>query len=300
MKNKKGFTLLEVLTAISVIAIISGPLLYLFVTSTRVGRTSYDTDKANTVAVALVEEIKASPGSWQSKGYLKDEEGKYTKYHYFDSDWAPTAEAYASYRAVITVEEVPAGGGAGTSPYLPQMGLSSGIRYIEFLCKRERTGVTYQLSCQVTESGGKYRYTIGAGIVDPSSPVVSPIPDPVLCARPNMSGSYSTYVGIESDLPLRSIPIVVLSEDGNPVNIQFGSNNTTSAELALFIYGDPAGEYVTISDSPFVMESGVLSVTYMQAPAETLENNKVNVSVAVERMDGSEIAAYTSLVYLPA
>jgi len=48
------------------------------------------------------------------------------------------------------------------------------------------------------------------------------------------------------------------------------------------------------------MVSGVLSITYMQSHAETLENNKVNVSVAVERMDGSAIATYTSLVYLPA
>ena len=96
------------------------------------------------------------------------------------------------------------------------------------------------------------------------------------------------------------IPIVVLSEDGNPVYVKFGSDNTTSAELSLFVYGDPLGEYVTISDSPSDMVSGFLSVTYMQAPPESLENNKVNVSVAVERMDGSEIAAYTSLVYLPA
>jgi prepilin-type N-terminal cleavage/methylation domain-containing protein len=290
LKNKKGFTLLEVLTAISVIAIISGPLLYLFVTSTRVGRNSYDTDKANTVAVALVEEVKASPGGWQSKGYLKEDDGEFTKYHYYDNNWEPTAEAYATFRAKTTVLEVPADGGTGggTSPYLPQMSVSNGIRYIEFLCKRERMGATYQLTCQVTESGGKYVYTIGTDMGDP-----------VLHARPN-GIEYTSSVKIESDLPIRSIPIVVLSQDGDPVHIKFGSDNTTSSELSLFVYWDPGGEYVTISDSPSDMVSGVLSITYMQSHAETLENNKVNVSVAVERMDGSAIATYTSLVYLPA
>ena len=190
LKNKKGFTLLEVLTAISVIAIISGPLLYLFVTSTRVGRNSYDTDKANTVAVALVEEVKASPGGWQSKGYLKDEDGKYIKYDYFDNNWEPTAEAYASFRAVTTVEEVPAGGAGGaTSPYLPQMSLSDGTRYIEFICRRESVDITYKLICRMEESGGKYNYTISTNTGFN-----------VLRLRPT-GAIYAPSVTLQSDLP---------------------------------------------------------------------------------------------------
>ena len=289
LNNRKGFTLLEVLTAISVIAIIAGPLLYLFVTSTRVGRHSYDTDKANTIAVGLVEDIKASPGGWVSKGYLLEEaEGVYVKNVYYDIDWEPTDEANASFRARIAISEAASsGGGGGAEPYLPQMNLSDGTRYIELTLPESPSG-TYVLKCVEAAGGGSTSYTI---TTDQSHPIF----------RPRPGGSeLKPSVTIESAQPLRVIPVVILLREDAPAYVKFGSENLTGVELALFVYGDPEGKYVTISDSTEYLRSGILSITYMKTPADTLETNKVNVTVAVERMDGTPIAAYTSLVYVPA
>lgn len=289
MKNRKGFTLLEVLTAISVIAIIAGPLLYLFVTSTRVGRHSYDTDKANTIAVALVEDIKASPGGWVSKGYLLEEaEGVYVKSVYYDIDWEIAEEAGASFRARITVSEAASSGeGGGAAPYLPQMSLPDGTRYIELALPESPSG-TYVLKCIETAGSGGTSYTV---TTDQGHAIFRPRPG---------KAELSPGVTIKPDQPLRVIPIVVLSREDAPAYVKFGSENLTGVELALFVYGDPEGKYVTISDSTADLRSGILSVTYMKTPADTLESNKVNVTVAVERMDGTVIATCTSLVYVPA
>lgn len=112
--SRKGSTLMEVLTAIAIVAIISGPLLYLFVTSARIGRHSYDLDKASTLSVDLIEKIKANPGNWTDKGYtsLARVDGhstalhKYTKSYYYDINWSSedVTENQAAFRADVSLE----------------------------------------------------------------------------------------------------------------------------------------------------------------------------------------------------
>lgn len=60
---KQGFTLVEVVVAFAVLAIISGTLLQIFVTATMVNQNAYEIDKANALAIEAIEKFKAAPGA---------------------------------------------------------------------------------------------------------------------------------------------------------------------------------------------------------------------------------------------
>ncbi len=169
MRNRKGFTLLEVLTAIAVVAIISGPLLYTFVTSTKVGRHSYDSDKANALSVELVETVKAAAGDFGGYAYSYTySEGKYwhnyEKTSYYGADWTPNVpQSEAIYRAALTVKGEDTGSGVYMS-YVPELVDTAGNSY--------RIEVDYTLlstgDCGITMDslpGDLYRVSASAGIL---------------------------------------------------------------------------------------------------------------------------------------
>ncbi|MDP4093534.1 MAG: prepilin-type N-terminal cleavage/methylation domain-containing protein [Bacillota bacterium] len=60
-KNNKGFTLIEVITAIAIVAIVSGSLLEMFVLPAKMNSKADAADKANTMAVKTAEYFKADP-----------------------------------------------------------------------------------------------------------------------------------------------------------------------------------------------------------------------------------------------
>ena len=60
-KQNKGFTLVEVLVAITVLAIIVAPLLHAFVTASRTNAKAKQLMKATTLAQNVMEELKANP-----------------------------------------------------------------------------------------------------------------------------------------------------------------------------------------------------------------------------------------------
>lgn len=63
-KEEKGFTLVEVIVALAVVAIVSTSLFRLFVTAGYVNREAELTDLAHTIAVGQVESFKADPESY--------------------------------------------------------------------------------------------------------------------------------------------------------------------------------------------------------------------------------------------
>lgn len=60
-QNNKGFSLIELIVAVAIIALVVGPILHAFYTSARVNRTSKDILKATTVAQNIMEDIKGTP-----------------------------------------------------------------------------------------------------------------------------------------------------------------------------------------------------------------------------------------------
>ncbi len=74
-KSNRGFTLIEVVVAFAVLAIISGTLLQIFVTATQVNQNAFEIDKASAIAVEAIERFKSVPGL-PSETYI-----------YYDQSW---------------------------------------------------------------------------------------------------------------------------------------------------------------------------------------------------------------------
>ncbi len=109
-KNRDGFTLVEVIAAFAVLAIVGGVLLQLFVVAARTNRMAYDTDKANVLAVEASEMFKANPGleNLESHPFFQNEETvtegtKYTTW--FDNSWNTAAEASARYKMELVTHD---------------------------------------------------------------------------------------------------------------------------------------------------------------------------------------------------
>ena len=60
-KQDKGFTLVEVMVALAVVALVSTPLLQMFVTTSYVNKEAQVTDRLNVIAVQKAETFKADP-----------------------------------------------------------------------------------------------------------------------------------------------------------------------------------------------------------------------------------------------
>lgn len=287
---------MEVLLAIAIVAIIAGPLLQTFVTSTAVGRRSYDTDKANTVSVKTVEEIKGTPSSIDTSRYSYNEVydsslGKYvhtyTRTQYYDRDWNGPYDTdlggTCPFRQVITArgEEDAASDLDGLS-YIPELVAASGAR----------TGQNYRLEVDygsmtsnsylitVTKDGTQYTVSTSEGILKSTLTGVS---------------------GFSQSIPLEDcisgvIPIVVDVGD-SPMNyVTFTVDNRTGKELGLYIYGDYYNDphYITAT-----LTSGVMTVNYMKVSSATLSYDKLDLNVKVYRQsDGVKITDYTTLLYL--
>jgi prepilin-type N-terminal cleavage/methylation domain-containing protein len=92
--NRRGFTLVEMIIAIGVIAIFSGLVLQLFITAKNLNKVSGDLDRSTSVAVSVIETFKMSPdpesffrNDFFSESDLTPVNGKLTAVTYFDGQW---------------------------------------------------------------------------------------------------------------------------------------------------------------------------------------------------------------------
>lgn len=291
---------MEVLLAIAIVAIIAGPLLQTFVTSTAVGRRSYDTDKANTVSVRTVEEIKGAPSSINTSGYSYDESydsslGKYihtfTRTQYYDTNWNGPYDTdlggTCPFREVITAQgEEDAASDLDGLSYIPELVAASGQNYRLEVDYGSMTSNSYLIT--VTKDDTQYTVGTSEGIL-----------------KSTLTGAS----GFSQSIPLEDcisgvLPIVVLVGDvedvGNPPTKSFTVDNRTGKELGLYIYGDYRDpdnndpHYVTAT-----LTSGVMTVNYMKVSSATLSYDKLDLNVTVYReSDGVRITDYTTLLYL--
>ena len=279
MRNQKGFTLLEVMVGIAVIAIVSGPLLQMFITSNHVGRRSYEIDKANTVAVATVEEIKENPQA-QLALFTPGLPGEYTKSAYYDNNFVPCAQAQGVFRSDITVSKVPFTGGEEIigSSYIPELIDEEGNSY--------RVDIDYNncsnnTSVEVTFDTGEREYTIisGSAVFEGFSTTMQ-IPEADFTSDEN-----------------RIIPFILLVPEGVTKTVDIRMNNLSGIDADFYIYGDPTGDLVTVI--PEAGSTGSITVNYMQYGDGELSFNKYSVNVRVYRQsDGSELADYESMIYI--
>lgn|GEM_PF-2721002 len=66
-KHDQGFTLVEVMVALIIVAVVSTPLFHMFVTTSYVNKDAQVIDRANVIAVQQSEKFKADPGNYKDK-----------------------------------------------------------------------------------------------------------------------------------------------------------------------------------------------------------------------------------------
>ena len=94
MKNKKGFTLVEIIIAIGLIAIFSSVILQLFVTSRTLHQKARDLDKSIILATNIVETFKSGTKASDIKtnklleySAMAEDGKEITIYMHYDENW---------------------------------------------------------------------------------------------------------------------------------------------------------------------------------------------------------------------
>lgn len=106
MKNdNSGFTLVEILLALAVLAIVSIPLLSYFSDASKMNALSARKERANLVAQSIIEDFKAQDMKSIAEEYRGDPTGKRHQYKYSDYNPTPSATGGGVYAA--TEEFVP-------------------------------------------------------------------------------------------------------------------------------------------------------------------------------------------------
>lgn len=141
-RKSDGFTLVEVLTAIAILSIVSVALLRSFTVAAKVNRTAHEMDDANALCIETAEKFSADPSP---SGYLSlfndtDMPGSYVLYYNgsFDRDKASAARIAAGnpaapymgvseYKVVVTPAEVPDTADTLTEYYYPEPAFSISI-----------------------------------------------------------------------------------------------------------------------------------------------------------------------------
>lgn len=283
--NNRGFTLLEVMVAIAMLALISAPLLQIFVTSARVGQRSYDIDKANAATVQTIEKIKGASLkalTGDESNFHDEGDGKYTRTEYYTANWAGPNEAIpgetAPFRAEIMLHSDITS--IVEQSYIAQLGEAEGNGYyLEADYGRMNSGAVYTVGVSKNEDGS---YQIASSAI----------------LRRSTEGP--EMVSVTLTIPQADcsgvLPIVVDASKDIEKQVNLRVDNQTDLEVALYIYGDMGGERIkpVLADGTM----GNMSVSRMSVSSETLEFSKLRLSVRMIRTeDNQELTNYTTMLY---
>lgn len=86
-KNNNGFSLLEVIISIAILALLSGYVLQSFILSDNLNKKAADLDKTTALCVSYIEEFKASPIATLKDKYQNIGENEWEAASYYDNDW---------------------------------------------------------------------------------------------------------------------------------------------------------------------------------------------------------------------
>ena len=87
LKNNKGFSLVEVIIAIAVLALLSGYVLQSFIVSQELNKKAADLDTATARCVSLIEEFKASPQTVLQAQYQESNNKVWQHSSSYTADW---------------------------------------------------------------------------------------------------------------------------------------------------------------------------------------------------------------------
>jgi prepilin-type N-terminal cleavage/methylation domain-containing protein len=103
VKNEKGFTLVEVMISILALTLLSGFILEMFLTASRVNQQAQDTDAGSTMAMSVIESFKQQSSPFDLErdpllaGAFADKSGREMNLSlYYDAQWAPMPVSSAS------------------------------------------------------------------------------------------------------------------------------------------------------------------------------------------------------------
>lgn len=280
MNNQRGFTLLEVIVALAIVAIVSGPLLQTFVTSAHVGQRTYQIDKASAAAVETVETIRGlsleSITSGESRFSYDEETKEYTRTDYYDGSWKAATQPDAVFRlesslSSAAISEV-------KQSYIELLGEGESGYYIE----ADYGKIINEATLTAEDTEETCRLSAGSAIL-------------------RSSNDGTSAVQMELDIPKAdcagSIPLVVEVPSSASNRVTLWVDNRTGADVNLYIYGDLEEPYwVTAGLAEGTM--GSMNVSRMKVSSESLSFNKMELRVRTIRIeDEQELTDYTTMLY---
>lgn len=281
MRDKRGFTLLEVMVALAVLAIISGPLLQTFVTSAHVGRRSYDLDKAGSVAVATLEELKgySLAGLTDTGGFTPNGDGGYTdRNDYYNTNWNRVATQGESAFQVVSKLSTQSNAQVEQS-YITTLGSGADAYYTEALYSAAANLKTVTVDGDSTSG---YEVSCDSALLQKSTDSAVSVTSSVAIPREDVSGGIPIVIDTSSAAVSGGIALMV--------------NNQSDVDANIYIYGDQDGSKVSIELSPAT--GGGMNVNRMSVGRETLNFNKLALSVEVFRTgEAQPLVSYTTMLY---
>ena len=106
VKNNKGFSLVEVIIAIAVLALLSGYVLQSFIVSEELNKKAAALDTATYKCVSIIETFKANPELTLKEDYQNLSSNSWQTTFYYGEDWQPCTETdYWAYIIYSNIEK---------------------------------------------------------------------------------------------------------------------------------------------------------------------------------------------------
>ncbi|MCE5235389.1 MAG: prepilin-type N-terminal cleavage/methylation domain-containing protein [Clostridiaceae bacterium] len=279
--GKKGFTLMEVMVGIAIVAIISVPLLNMFATSFKVGRYSYNIDNANAVALTTVEKLRSG-----QINFTLDGSGNYTQTEYFDYNWnsiaagGEEAPLNAAFRAVSVVKGESLD--SMQSAFLPQLvNSTTGENYSVGISYEQQGEAGFETTLELSYDSGSKTYKLACG-------------RSILSVN-GVTGQSEVSIPAAHLMTSSVLPVVVDNSQNTVGHVRFKVTGVSGVELGLFVFGDD-GESELVSMSVI---SGGASITHLEGGMDMLSFDRLDINVKVIReADGLVISDYATKSYV--
>ncbi len=268
LKENKGFTLIEVIVAIAILALLSGGLLEAFVLSTKMNSKADNIDKANLLATQVAEDFKSGAQAdlfykgeavsvfTDTESVLAGSERQYTKW--YNASWNEETSRPTSgfvLRAKINLNTK----GSSTDAFTPQ------------------TAAAITLSATSPDSDSD-------GFADNNLVINT--------ANLSLNGSGNTsYVSSTGRTGIR-----INYPNGQTAAIAVNVTNNSTKPVDLYVYG--VSESTPANTVKLVPVQGESSISYINSASST-NLNEYTIEVSIERLDDNvNLSRITTSKYL--
>ena len=262
MQNDKGFTLVEVVVAMAVVAIVASSIFQMFVTSSYVNKDAQVMDIANVTAVQQAENFKADPAAYSP--------GNRYSYYYYEGDGTPILPVY--HDLVI----IPAGASIMVKSDLPDPAVtpSNNAGYYPDFAGTLNLSTYINCDVRVKET---YEIDVRTHDVDPFITLIDQV-----TAQSKIK---------DNILPIR----VEFPTDGASRTINLTNDSDVEAEF--YVYNTK-----NASDVVLDTVKGASSIAYIPAPNTNSINNRYQLNLTAYRMNnkvvGQKLLDYSTDKYI--